>query len=186
MSLLQSETSLSTCSQIVYTFSEVLSYSLHLFCLACMCMLSTSACKQALVSLILQTSPPWILCFFHATSLLSSKAKCHQGLLTVCTATSSSPTESFLSGFGSQHTTDKAFAKVYDDIRESKSSGHFKVFILSEFSAMMNTTTPSSVTCSLLLTSTTHDSLLVHSYLSPFFNVAFLLRKLKDTEIFKE
>ena len=49
----------------------------------------------------------------------------------------------FLPGFYSKHSIARAFAYVFSDIHDSKSSGHFKLFIVFEVLAAMHTTTPS-------------------------------------------
>lgn len=109
---------------------------------------SLSSQKQAFLGF----SVPFTPC------LLSSKDK---GLLTVCIATTFSPTCPFLPGLCSQHAFAKAFALVFRDIHDGKSSGRFKVLILFEVSALMHMTTPSSGKYPLLLISIAHHSQLV-------------------------
>lgn len=166
--------SLHTCSQDLYTFSEIPSCCFH-FCISC---------KRALVSLVLELSPRWILCSLHTTPSLLFQSQVSPGLMTVTAAAPSSPVDSFLSGVRFQHCADKALTEAFSDIHDSKSRGHFKAFILFEF--WRGPLIPQGNT--LLLTSTTHHppspgSLLI----SPFFkNFACLLKKLKGTDIFQE
>ena len=67
----------STCFQIIYTFSEILFYWLHLFCI------SPSAHKQVLVSLILETSLSRVFCAFYPFSRLFQRQRidCWQSAL---------------------------------------------------------------------------------------------------------